>query len=61
MVDKDRWQQFFEQAQEEFGLSEPRHNELELWFDALAERADELYTDYEADLVDAAYEQLRDG
>ena len=57
---KERWQEFFEQAKEEYGLEEASPLVIEGWFDILAERADELLIDDEGSRTDAAYEQWRD-
>lgn len=49
---KDRWLSCFEQAEEELGEDAP--------FDELCVRADALWEDNEASLIDKAYEQQRD-
>lgn len=48
---KERWQQFFEQAQDELG---------DVSFDVLAKQADEFLADDEARLIDEAYEWSRE-
>lgn len=48
---KDRWQRFFEQAEDELGDTS---------FNALAARADELLADDEVTRIDAAHEHYRD-
>ena len=55
---KERWQMFFEQAEDE--LRSVPYDVGDIPFDVIAEQADRLLADDEADRIDQAYEQSRE-